>query len=86
MQLLLLYCIRLISSYFDGHDGNTRALVPEGEVYSFFGNFHSFCLRIDYYFVVSVEPPFSGGYPTCNAIVYDNNNILKPYYHKSIIT
>lgn len=53
-------------SYFNGHDGDARALVPEGEVHSFFGDFHGFCLGIDHHFVIGVEPPFSGGYAACN--------------------
>jgi len=66
MQLLLYYYIRVISSYLDGHDGNARTLVPEGKVHSFFGNFHGFCLSIDHHFIISVEPPLTGGYSTCN--------------------
>lgn len=48
-----------ISTYFDSHDGDARALIPEGEVHSFFGNFHGFCLGIDHHFIISVEPSFS---------------------------
>jgi len=66
MQLLSCYNLCVISSYLDGHDGNARALVPEGKVHSFFGNFHGFCLSIDHHFVISIEPPFTGSYPTCN--------------------